>query len=95
MVISVTMAVFAGVLIVLSGVALYLAAPHQAWGALPLSPRAMGWSCAAMLAAGLALLLNWVGVATAFFIAVTLLMTTWSIVPIAVAWWRRSGEDRA
>ncbi|TDW64630.1 hypothetical protein EDF57_104429 [Novosphingobium sp. PhB55] len=89
------MAVVAGGLIVLSAVALYLAAPHQAWGALPLSPRAMGWSGTAMLALGLALLLSWAGIATAFFIAFTLLMTTWSIVPIAVAWWRRSGEDRA
>lgn len=95
MVISVTMAVFAGVLIVLSGVALYLAAPHQAWGALLLSPRVMGWSGAAMLAVGLAALLNWAGIATALFIAVTLLMTTWSIVPIAIAWWRRGREERA
>lgn len=95
MVISVTMAVFGGMLIVLSGVALYLATPHQAWGALPLSPRAMGRSGAAMLAVGLALLLNWAGIATAFFIAFTLLMTTWSIVPITIAWRRHGRGDRA
>lgn len=89
------MAVIAGALIVVSGVALYLAAPHQAWGALPLSPRAMGRGGAAMLAVGFALLLNWAGIATAFFIAFTLLMTTWSIVPIVVAWWRHGREDRA
>jgi hypothetical protein len=89
------MAVIAGALIVVSGVALYLAAPHQAWGALPLSPRAMGRCGAAILAVGFALLLNWAGVATAFFIAVTLLMTTWSIVPIAVAWLRHGREERA
>ena len=88
-------AVVAGALIVVSGVALYLAAPHQAWGALSFSPRSMGRCGAAMLAVGLALLLNWAGVATAIFIAFTLLMTTWSIVPIAVAWWRHRREDRA
>lgn len=89
------MAVVAGALIVLSGVALYLAAPHQAWGALPVLPRSIGWSGVAILAVGLALLLGWAGIATALFIAATLLMTTWSIVPIAVAWWRHGREDRA
>jgi hypothetical protein len=48
-----------------------------------------------MLAVGLALLLNWAGIATAFFIAFTLLMTTWSIVPIAIAWRRHGRGDRA
>ncbi|PNU02193.1 hypothetical protein A8V01_09985 [Novosphingobium guangzhouense] len=73
----------------LAAIALYLAAPHQRWGALPAEPAALGWGGAAMLVIGLVLLLSWAGPATTLFIAATLLMTTWSIVPVAIAWARR------
>ncbi|MGF7156258.1 hypothetical protein [Novosphingobium gossypii] len=82
-----------GVLVAWAGVALYLATPHQRWGRLPASGRTMGKTGAGLLVAGMALLLAWAGTATAVFIGVTLLMTVWSIVPIAIAWWR--GEKGA
>jgi len=77
-----------GVLVLLSALLLHLAAPHQQWGALPVRPALCGWSGAGALAIGTALLLGWAGPATAIFIALTLLMTVWSIVPVAIAWWR-------
>ncbi|MFT4056471.1 MAG: hypothetical protein QM681_18360 [Novosphingobium sp.] len=87
--------VLGGAMAVLAAIALYLAAPHQRWGALPVAPAALGWGGAAMLVVGLVLLLGWAGPATALFIAATLLMTTWSIVPVAIAWARHErGGDR-
>ncbi|MEE4451000.1 hypothetical protein V2S85_05070 [Novosphingobium resinovorum] len=82
-----------GVLAVLAAITLYLAAPHQRWGALPLGAAAFGWGGAALLVIALVLLLSWAGPATALFILATLLMTTWSIVPVAIAWWRREEGD--
>lgn len=83
-----------GSLVVVSALLLYLAAPHQQWGRLPFPPRVAGWSGLAALGCGLALLLRWAGTATACFIAMTLLMTVWSIVPAALAW-RREERKRA
>ena len=77
-----------GVLVVLSALLLHLAAPHQQWGALRVRPALCGWSGAGALVIGTALLMGWAGPATAIFIALTLLMTVWSIVPVAIAWWR-------
>lgn len=77
-----------GVLVVLAALLLYLAAPHQQWGALPMRPGACGWSGAAALVVGTVLLLGWAGAATAIFIALTLLMAVWSVVPVAIATWR-------
>jgi len=82
-----------GLLVVISALLLYLAAPHQKWSTLPFPPRVAGWSGLAALGGGLALLLSWAGVATACFIAMTLLMTAWSIVPAALAWRRDGGKS--
>lgn len=43
----------------------------------------------AALLAALAILWTWFGPATAVFAWMTLAMLVWSVLPLAVAWWRR------
>ncbi len=86
-------AIIGGLLVSLSALLLYLAAPHQRWGALPYPPSVAGWSGLILLLVGTRLLLGWAGAATAIFIVMALLMTIWSVVPLAIAWWRSAGED--
>lgn len=87
-------AIAGGLLVSLSALLLYLAAPHQKWGALPCRPRIMGWAGIATFVAGTGLLLGWAGPATAIFIVLTLVMTIWSVVPLAIAWWRGAPEGK-
>lgn len=77
-----------GLLVILSSVLLYLASPNRRWGTLPFTPRLAGWSGLVLLLAATGLMLRWAGSATAIFIVLTAAMTVWSIVPIAIAWWR-------
>ena len=77
-----------------AAVLLYLAAPHQKWGALPCRPGLLGWAGALSLALGTMLLLGWAGPATAIFILLTILMTIWSVVPVAIAWRRGAPEGK-
>lgn len=88
------LALAGGLLAVLASGLLYLASPNQRWGDLPFPPRLAGWGGVAFLLAGTALMLRWAGPATAIFIVTTLAMTVWSVVPIAVAWWRRGAEGK-
>lgn len=81
-----------GCLILLGSALLYLASPNQRLGSLPLAPRLAGWGGAAFLIVGASLILGWAGAATTIFIAMTLVMTAWSILPLAVAWARRDRE---
>lgn len=78
----------------LSALLLYLAAPNQQWGKLPFAPAVAVWLAVAFLLAGVALLLGWAGPATAIFIAMTAMMTVWSVVPLAIAWWRGAPEEK-
>lgn len=78
----------------LSALLFYLASPHQLWGTLSVRPRILGWIAAALLIAGIALLLQWSGRATTIFIAMTLAMTVWSVIPLALAWWRGVPEGK-
>ncbi|MCC2977951.1 hypothetical protein LK533_14870 [Sphingomonas sp. PL-96] len=75
------------VLVMAGALACYAAAPHQKLLARPGRSRApVG---ALLLVLGTALLLQWAGPATALFIACTLAMLVWSVVPLAAAWARR------
>lgn len=87
-------AILGGVLVAVSALLLYLAAPHQKWGPIPCAPRILGCTGLALLLGGIGLLRTWAGPATAIFIAVTLLMGILSIVPLAIAWRRGAMEER-
>ena len=84
-------AIAAGLCLTLGAVLLYLASPNQRWLAAPLG-TAGRWGGWAALAVGQLLLWRIMGVATAIFTSLTLLMLWWSVVPLAVAW--RRGEIR-
>ena len=71
-------AILGGLCAAVAAVLLYLAAPHQKWGALPCRPGLLGWA----------------GPATAIFILLTILMTIWSVVPVAIAWRRGAPEGK-
>lgn len=77
-------------LVLLGALLLYLAAPNQR-----LPRRALGISGALALAIGLALVLTAAGPATSVYIAFTLAISVWTLVPLAVAWWRRPQEHEA
>lgn len=81
-----------GLLVTLSALLFYLAAPHQKWGAIPCAPRILRGTGLALLLGGTALLHAWAGPATAIFITVTLLMAILSILPLAIAWRRAAME---
>lgn len=89
-----TDAILGGLLVCVAAMLLYLAAPHQQMGRLPCPPRLAGWGGLALLIAGTGLLLRWAGVATAIFIALTLVMTIWSVVPVTIAWRRGAPEGK-
>lgn len=82
-------------LTVLAALLLYAASPHQQLGRLPCTPavaRALG---ALMLVAGVALMRLWSGWAVALCAPLTVLMVVWSIMPLAIGWWRHRRKDRA
>lgn len=87
-------ATLGSVMIALSATLLYLAAPHQRWGRLPCKPSRVLWLGLVLLVAGTILLFRWAGTATAIFIGLTILMAVWSLVPLAVAWWRGIPETK-
>jgi hypothetical protein len=78
----------------LGAMLVYLASPNQ-----PLLGNARwrvlsGWLGAALLTAGLLLLLAGMRPASAVFTAVTLAMLVWSLAPLAAAWWYRPREEQ-
>lgn len=89
-----TGAIFGGLCVAVAAVLLYLAAPHQKWGALPFRPALAGWGGLVLLVAGTALILGWAGSGTSIFIMMTIAMTVWSVVPLAIAWWRGAPEGK-
>lgn len=80
-------------LIGLSAALLYLGSPNQLLylGALPRRSIAIAGPGLAVL--GLVLLLQWAGPATSVFIAFTIIMLVWLIVPLVAAWFR--GDRKA
>lgn len=79
----------AGILVIAGALLLYAAAPHQRLLSRARPRRMLLVGGGLSLSAALLLLLAIAGPATAVFILLTLAMLVWSIVPLAVAWWRR------
>ncbi|TDW65404.1 hypothetical protein EDF57_103588 [Novosphingobium sp. PhB55] len=88
------LALAGGLFAVLASMLLYLASANQRWGDLPFPPRLAGWSGLAFMVTATVMMLRWAGAATAIFIVATLAMTVWSVVPLAIAWWRHEPEGR-
>lgn len=84
-----TLMAWGGMGVMVAALLLYLASPNQRMLLRPLPRRTVGWTGTAFLVAAIAVLLASAGPATALFIAFTLAMSFWSVVPLAVAWWRR------
>lgn len=76
-----------------AALALYAASPQQCLTTRNLPQTALGWGGLAGLAAGLIVLLQWAGPATAVFIVLTLATLVWTLVPPAAAWLRRPKGD--
>jgi glucose dehydrogenase len=76
-------------LVVLGSVATYLASPNQRLTAHVRPRRTIGVSGLLMVIAGLILTMTQAGRATSVFIALTMAMLVWTVMPIATAWWRR------
>ncbi len=79
----------------LGATALYAATPHQKLLAAQTRPRAWAWAGTLAWIAGLVLLLNWAGPATAVFMALTSAMLCWSTLPLLFAWARHRKGDAA
>ena len=88
------MAVAGGIVILAAAIALYLASAHQQLAPGLRGGRRLGWGGLVALVIGTALILRWSGPATAIFIAVTLAMLVWSVLPPVIAWWRGAPESR-
>lgn len=87
-------AVAGGILTLISAVLLYLASPNQPFLAGTRRSRALVPAGAIGMVVGLGLILQWAGSATSVFITLTLAMLVWTVVPLGVAWWRGTPEDR-
>jgi glucose dehydrogenase len=72
----------------------YLASRNQPLMGNAKRRKLAGWLGAALLAAGLLLLLAGMRPASAVFTAVTLAMLVWSLAPLAAAWWCRPREEQ-
>ena len=85
-----------GMAIVIAGsLALYLASPQQLLVKRTLPAPILGWTGLVLVFAGLGLLLQWAGPATAVFVAFTLAMLIWTVVPLLPAWLRKpKGESK-
>ncbi|WP_250458663.1 hypothetical protein [Microbulbifer litoralis] len=75
-------------LMALGALALYLASPNQRLLSRPLPRRPLAAAGGAMLAVSLYLLLQYSGAAAAVFILVTGAMLVWTVLPMAIAYWR-------
>ena len=81
-----------GVLSLVGALLLYGGATRQQLTRRALRRGAFRRAGIAAMIGGLALLLRYAGPATAVFIAVTLAMLVWSVVPIVAVWWHRPRE---
>ena len=84
-------AILAGLCLTAGSILLYLASPNQRLLRHPVG-RAGRWAGWVALAIGQGLLWSFMGVATALFVSLTILMLWWSVVPLVVAW--RRGEAK-
>jgi hypothetical protein len=72
----------------LSAMLFHLVSPHQQMGALPLPRSVLALLGGVSLAVGIAMIAAWSGWAVAMFTPLTVLMVVWSILPLAIGWWR-------
>lgn len=79
-------------IVVAGAVLLYLASPNQQLTRKATASRWVRWMGLTGLGAGLAILLQWAGPATAVFILLTAVMLVWTLVPIGAAWLRGPKE---
>ncbi|MCB2060034.1 MAG: hypothetical protein R3E09_06120 [Novosphingobium sp.] len=88
-------AVLGGGVVMTGATLLYLASSNQQLTKSP-PPRRwpLAWAGVLALAFGLALILQWAGPVASVFIAMTLAMLVWTVVPLAAAWWRAAPEGR-
>ncbi|MCW8125549.1 hypothetical protein [Microbulbifer halophilus] len=78
----------AGFLIALGSLALYLASPNQRLLSRPFPRRPLAIGGSVALVAALSLQLQYSGAAAAVFIVVTGAMLIWTLLPMAIAYWR-------
>ena len=84
----------AGFTIAGAALLLYLASPHQKIFARDLPRKSLVGAGIVLLGVSLVLLMRRFGNATAVFNLLTLLMLLWTLLPLAVAYWRNSKESR-
>ena len=87
-------AIAGGVVTLVSATLLYLASPNQPALGSAGRARTLRLAGSAGMVLGLVLILQWAGPATSVFIALTLAMLIWTIVPLAAAVWRGAPENR-
>ena len=83
-------AIAGGALTLASATLLYLASPNQPFRSRAVRPRTLALSGSIGLALGLVFILQWAGPATSVFIALTLAMLVWTILPLVAAVWRKA-----
>ncbi len=88
-------AISGGLIVLISSLLLYLAAPHQKLLQGSSLSRPIAWAGLVGLIVGTALLMRWAGSATSIFIAMTVAMAFWSVIPLAIAWWRGAPESKS
>lgn len=87
-------AVIGAILVIISALLLYAASPNQLLRSKVDDPKPLVATGSTGLVLGLVLILQWAGPATSVFIALTLAMTVWTIVPLGAAWWCGAPENR-
>lgn len=83
-----------GAVIIAAALMLYATSPNQKL-LRSTARHPVVWCGAGLLTAGLLLVGQWAGTATAMFITMILAMLIWSIVPLATAWWRNRQGGRS
>ncbi|MGK2286511.1 hypothetical protein [Pedomonas sp. V897] len=81
-----------GLFVCVAALLLYAASPNQKLTRVRRWVSGLAYLGVAAFAQGLVLLLQWAGPATAVFIALTLAMLVWTVVPLGIAWLRSSTE---
>ena len=84
-----------GALVVLASTMFYAASPNQKLLTAIPPRRALAWGGGALFLLGALLIGRWAGPATTVFIALTLAMFVWSVVPLGIAWRRGAPGGKA
>lgn len=87
-------AIAGGIVTLTSATLLYLASPNQPHRLRAARSGTLRRAGSVGMVLGLLLILQWAGPATSAFIALTLAMVIWTLVPLAAAVWRETPENR-